>query len=310
MTKTANLEIPVFKLYGESQQWPTPDLLHCETISRRSREYQWEIQPHRHADLCQLLYVHKGQAQLEIEGQRSVLSESTLQVLPPLCVHGFHFSENIEGYIVTLAAPLVAHLQQQPGSAIDGLSTLGSYPAGTDNDYLNRLFARLQDEYANALPARDMMMQALISVLLVWVSRQAIERRHARPARTREYFQGFTQMVEQQYRQHPKIEHLAHTLGISVSHLNGICRELGGQPALQIMHDRQLLEAKRLLTYTSMSINEMSEMLGFSDPTNFSRLFRRRVGFSPKAFREQLKMTQERSTLGEAADKHLWDPAQ
>jgi AraC family transcriptional activator of pobA len=33
----------------------------------------------------------------------------------------------------------------------------------------------------------------------------------------------------------------------------------------------------------------MSEVLGFSDPTNFSRLFRRRVGFSPKAFREQLK---------------------
>ena len=38
MTKTA---IPVFKLYGENQQWPTPDLLHCETISRRSLEYQW-----------------------------------------------------------------------------------------------------------------------------------------------------------------------------------------------------------------------------------------------------------------------------
>lgn len=122
MTKNASPAVPVFKLYGESQQWPTPDLLHCETISRRSREYQWEIQPHRHADLCQLLYVYKGQAQLEIEGQRTTLTESTLQVLPPLCVHGFRFAEDVQGFVVTLAAPLVAHLQGQLGSAVDGLS--------------------------------------------------------------------------------------------------------------------------------------------------------------------------------------------
>lgn len=267
--------------------------MHCETISRRSREYQWEIQPHRHADLCQLLYVHKGQAQLEIEGQRSTLSESTLQVLPPLCVHGFRFSEDVEGFVVTLAAPLMAHLQEQLGAALDGLNALGSYPAGKDSDYLNSLFARLQEEYASDQPARDMMMHALVSVLLVWISRQATQRRHPRAPRGREYFRRFTQLVEQHYREHPKIEDLAHKLGISVSHLNGTCRELGGQPALQIMHDRQLLEAKRLLTYTSMTINEMSEVLGFSDPTNFSRLFRRRVGFSPKAFREQLKADQD-----------------
>lgn len=133
-----------------------------------------------------------------------------------------------------------------------------------------------------------MMMHALVSVLLVWISRQAIQRCHTRVPRSLEYFRRFTQLVEQHYREHPKIEDLAHKLGISVSHLNGTCRELGGQPALQIMHDRQLLEAKRLLTYTSMTINEMSDVLGFSDPTNFSRLFRRRVGFSPKVFREQL----------------------
>ena len=183
---------------------------------------------------------------------------------------------------------LSTHLQGQLGSAVDGLSALGSYPAGQDSDYLNSLFARLQDEYNDNFPARDMMMHALVSVLLVWISRQAIQRCHTRVPRSLEYFRRFTQLVEQHYREHPKIEDLAHKLGISVSHLNGTCRELGGQPALQIMHDRQLLEAKRLLTYTSMTINEMSDVLGFSDPTNFSRLFRRRVGFSPKVFREQL----------------------
>jgi AraC family transcriptional activator of pobA len=293
-TKPDLPSIPVFKLYGESLDWPTPDLLHCETISSRSREHQWEIKPHRHADLCQLLFVFKGQAELEIEGQRTQLKTPAIQVLPPLSVHGFRFSEDVEGFIVTLATPLINHLQAQLGDAVHALAETESYPAGADGEYLNSLFCALQAEYNGHQPAREMLMHALVSVIMVWVSRQAIVRHNAsqRPQRQREYLNGFIQLVEETYRQHVKVEDLAHRLGISVSHLNGTCRELAGQPALQIMHERQLLEAKRLLTYTSMTIYEMSELLGFSDPTNFTRLFRRRVGISPKAFRDRLKAEQ------------------
>ncbi|HWH86990.1 MAG TPA: helix-turn-helix domain-containing protein [Pseudomonas sp.] len=295
MNKPALPSIPVFKLYGESLDWPTPDLLHCETISSRSREHQWEIKPHRHADLCQLLFVFKGQAELEIEGQRTQLETPAIQVLPPLSVHGFRFSEDVEGFIVTLATPLINHLQAQLGDSVHALARAENYPAGKDGDYLNSLFSALQGEYNGHQPAREMLMHSLVSVIMVWVSRQAIVRHKAsqRPQRQREYLNGFIQLVEETYRQHVKVEDLAHRLGISVSHLNGTCRELAGQPALQIMHERQLLEAKRLLTYTSMTIYEMSELLGFSDPTNFTRLFRRRVGISPKAFRDRLKAEQQ-----------------
>ncbi|WP_336353781.1 helix-turn-helix domain-containing protein [Pseudomonas atacamensis] len=295
MNKPALPSIPVFKLYGESLDWPTPDLLHCETISSRSREHQWEIKPHRHADLCQLLFVFKGQAELEIEGQRTQLETPAIQVLPPLSVHGFRFSEDVEGFIVTLATPLINHLQAQLGDSVHALARAENYSAGKDGDYLNSLFSALQAEYNGHQPAREMLMHSLVSVIMVWVSRQAIVRHKAsqRPQRQREYLNGFIQLVEETYRQHVKVEDLAHRLGISVSHLNGTCRELAGQPALQIMHERQLLEAKRLLTYTSMTIYEMSELLGFSDPTNFTRLFRRRVGISPKAFRDRLKAEQQ-----------------
>ena len=63
--------VPLFKLYGENTAWPGTDLLHCESIPARSRLHHWEIKPHRHADLCQLLFVYRGQAELEIEGQRT-----------------------------------------------------------------------------------------------------------------------------------------------------------------------------------------------------------------------------------------------
>lgn len=295
MNKPVCASNPAANPFGESQQWPTPDLLHCQLIATSSGEPQWQTKPQRYADLCQLLFLSKGQAQLEIDGQRTQLNDATLQILPALSVHSVRFGEDAQGFIVTLAAPLLAHLQARLGSALNAQALAESYAAGDDADYLDSLFCALQREYVGHQPAREMLMDSLISVIMVWVSRQALQRLSAsqRPQRAREYFNGFIQLVEETYRQHVKVEDLAHRLGISVSHLNGTCRELAGRPALQIMHERQLLEAKRLLTYTGMTIYEMSELLGFSDPTNFTRLFRRRVGISPKAFRDRLKAEQD-----------------
>ena len=59
--------VPLFKLYGENQAWPGTDLLHCESIPARSRLHHWEIKPHQHAELFQLLYVQRGRAEVEIE---------------------------------------------------------------------------------------------------------------------------------------------------------------------------------------------------------------------------------------------------
>ncbi len=279
--------IPVFKLYGEGQAWSTPDLLHCETIPKRSRLHHWEIQPHRHADLCQLLYLHKGVAHIQIEGQSLTLNTPGLQVVPALCVHGFRFSENVDGFVLTLAAPLVAQLQAQPGMSADVLACVATYPAGRDRAYLSRLFSTLQHEYQGDQPGRDLLMLSLVNVLGVWVGRQFIRRRAAAqaPERGREYFARFSALVERDYRLHRSIEQLAHEVGISVAHLNVICRELAEQSALQVVHQRLLLEAKRNLIYTAMTVNQLADRLGFSDPAYFSRFFRRLVGMTPKEFR-------------------------
>ena len=74
----SKVSIPVFKLYGEPLGWPTPDLLHSESIAARSRLHHWEIKPHQHAELFQLLYVQRGQAQVEIEGVRSAIGEAAM----------------------------------------------------------------------------------------------------------------------------------------------------------------------------------------------------------------------------------------
>lgn len=286
MLKAAGATVPVFKLYGETAAWPTPDLLHCESIAERSRLHDWEIKPHRHGDLVQLLYVQGGQAELQVEGQVSRVDQPALQVVPALSVHGFRFSRDIQGQVLTLALPLA----EQLGNAFDArlLQRAACYPVGEAKAGLDRLFEAIDKEYYRQAPGRELMLQSLLSQLLVWIGRRALQQAQAdasQPDRGREHLQGFTQLLETHYRQHLPIEHYAGALGISAAHLNALCRRLAGQSALQMINQRLLLEAKRCLVYTAMTINQVSDSLGFSEPAYFSRFFKRGTGQSPKAFR-------------------------
>jgi AraC family transcriptional activator of pobA len=279
--------VPVFQLYGESQAWPTPDLLHCETIPKRSRLHQWQIQPHQHADLCQLVYLHRGQAWVEIEGHTRSISGPMVQVIPPLCVHGFAFSPDVDGYVLTLAAPLVSQLQAQMGPAMAVFTQPQTYSMGQERRALNRLFSTLHQEYQGSQPAREVMLRSLVSTLWVWIGRQCLQRRVASqaPSRGQAVFSRFMAQVERDFRSQPSTEQLAHALGVSVAYLNTLCRQLAGQTALQILHQRLLLEARRQLIYTRLSIQELALGLGFVDPAYFARFFRRLAGVSPSTFR-------------------------
>jgi AraC family transcriptional activator of pobA len=181
----SNRTVPVFKLYGENPTWPTPDLLHCESISARSRLHDWEIREHRHADLGQLLYVQSGQATLNVEGRVTQVRKPSIQVVPPLSVHGFRFSTNIRGYVITVALPLIEWLQQNLADAHPVLEEEGCYEVGPDRSYIDLLCRRIDHEYATPGPGRDFLLHSLVGALATWVSRQQLVQHEAtwRPER-------------------------------------------------------------------------------------------------------------------------------
>ncbi len=91
MKTASTTHVPVFKLYGETQHWPTPDLLHCESIPERSRLHDWRIRPHRHVDLVHILFISHGSLEVELEGAKQRLEGAVTIIVPAMAIHGFHF---------------------------------------------------------------------------------------------------------------------------------------------------------------------------------------------------------------------------
>lgn len=285
--------VPVFHLYGEKQFWPTPDLLHCESIAARSRLHDWYIKPHRHKDLLHILEVRSGEVVLELDGEEFSFDQPILFVIPSMAIHGFRFSRDVEGTVITLAKPMIDAYSERFGfnsSLWSEVSMIPTHSVGIETSMVRMV----EREYATPAPERDACLQGLVQALAVFILRKKLRLRGANrgiQGRTTDQaevlFQQYQDAVNTQFTTQPTVNELASQLGTTSARLNTVCRKLVNKSALQVLHERIVLQAKRELTYTSMTISQVSDSLGFSEAPYFTRFFKRETGMTPKKFRSR-----------------------
>jgi AraC family transcriptional activator of pobA len=99
----------------------------------------------------------------------------------------------------------------------------------------------------------------------------------------------FRQAVERSFRVTTSVPDYARALGVTTSHLNESLRLETGLTAGDLIRERLLLEAKRLLLHSELTIAEIAYELGFEDPSYFSRFVRRELKASPAEFRSRVR---------------------
>ena len=170
-TRPVAAPLPAYALYGEPQQAGLPELLHLETIERRSRVHDWEIRPHRHASLCQFLVIASGQVQARLDTRQVQLHGPCALTVPAMAVHGFSFSPAIDGMVVTVAERQVqALLAGDAGwrQALEGLRALAPVPAA-----VLQAAQALRDEYLQPGPWRAPALDTGLRRLLLELARAA-----------------------------------------------------------------------------------------------------------------------------------------
>lgn len=286
-----SINVPTYQLYGEQQVWPTPDMVHCESIADRSRLHDWHIKPHKHNGLFQFLYLKRGTARVHLDGQETVMRAGQILIVPENYIHGFQFDFDAVGYVLTLAHPLIIRLTKAMEGGMAGLSHPCFHIVGNDeeSDYLGATFDAFVREYRGNVLHRNLLVETLLATIVALLSRHL---RHARILSQRRsqdnpHFTKFCSLMEEFYAKHYSLDHYANQIGITTAHLNLLCRRIAQKSALELLHERILLEAKRSMIYTSMTISEISYAIGFTDPAYFTRFFKRATGETPKNFRKK-----------------------
>ena len=285
---SVNSAVPTFFLYGEPRQSISPRFLHIETLEARSRPSDWMIRPHTHADLNHLFLIAAGAGDMQADGRVLPFVAPCILTMPLGVVHGFSWQPETLGHVLTLSEGYLKDLRARAPS----LGTIFASPLvlpDPDAVGLGACLAALGRELAWSAPAHEAAVEAHLLMLLVSVLRhhdQAIRVTHQPARRAAELVARFRAMVEAQYRTDMGVDDYARSLGATPRTLRRACVLAAGISPAEIVQDRVFLEAQRILLYSSMTVSETANHLGFEDFAYFSRFFARRAGESPTSFRK------------------------
>jgi len=270
-------------LFGESTQ--LPDVVHCETIAARSSLHDWELAPHQHAHLHQLLLVQKGSGVAHLEGRPVALTDRSLVNTPAGAVHAFRFAPGTQGFVVTLADEILDLIL----AAADDVRLVLRRPAlCTATVDMVRIVQRIWTEFTRMDAARALVLRSLCGTLLGLSARQLAQRSPAPESTHSALLQRFDALIEAHALAHWRVADYARVLSISTTHLSRVIRTATGAPASQRIDAYLMREARQRLAYTPLRVATIADDLGFADAAHFSHAFKRAVGLSPRAFRQRL----------------------
>jgi len=286
--KPTETSIPSYALYGTQGLADDPGFLHIETLAISSRPFAGRIRAHRHRDLFQILMLQQGEARIEVDQSQFNLSQPTVITLPPGYVHGFEFFDGTDGYILTLALPLLSLADDGSGFSFMALDPLVIPLSGQNRAaaQIQNLIQMLALELTEPDNWRTEICGHLVRALLIWLQRatQDLDKSKADQSLSTQ-LRDFRHLVELHYLEHLDLTDYAERLQCSVATLNRHCRKHLGVTAQELIHQRLNQEARRRLSFTQRTLEQLAGELGFDDPAYFSRFFKRLNGQTPSQYR-------------------------
>jgi AraC-like DNA-binding protein len=251
--------------------------------------------PHRH-EYHEIILCEQGRGMHTIDGQARDLLPGTAALIGRGRVHLMLYLDAFTGWIVRFTEEFLPPADQDVlVETLNGLfNPLGSGLTLSlpdhEADDLGKLLAMMHAEQTRpGGQRRDLVLRHLLATLLLRLDRYRTDQpgddRRALP----EYrvYQDFLIQLENGFRTYHGVGAYATALNLSPGALSRALNRAVGKTAKQLIAERIVLEAKRQLTYTTLSIKEIAELLGFRDQFRFSKVFKSQTGLPPQAFREE-----------------------
>lgn len=286
-----------------SEQIPVYSLHNFSSKERVSQQFQVEVfdanrhfsvkYPHRH-DFFEVLYLSKGSGFHVIDGNKYEIKPPCVFFMSPGQAHKIEFSSDIEGFIFIFTPEfyLINHTNQNRLIEFPFFFTIRqdnpplNLVVQSDVLFLESLFKKGISEVSKGELFSVELLRSVLDLVLTSCSvLYKTDESLLTKGKGHIVVKRFFQLVEENYGQNLSVAEYADIMAITPNHLTQTVNQLTGKTSSQIIRSKQILEIKRLLVHTNLSVTEIATRLNFPDQSYFTKFFKRETGVSPLQYR-------------------------
>jgi AraC family transcriptional regulator, transcriptional activator of pobA len=289
----AKAVIPVYDICTIDEH-AQKDLLIARFGTYLQKHYNSLHHPHRHSFYHLVLFT-KGKGSHSIDFETFPVRAFQMYFMIPGQVHSWHFNGEVDGYIIHFNDSLFSSFLQNShylerfhffnGNTRDCVCQLPVDVQQSIVQLFEGMLTELEGKNAEYLEVIRLKLLELFLLAERNCNATAIK---TKPVQKLTTLRSFQQLIEKHYRSIRLPKQYADLLYITPNHLNALCNDMLGKSAGDVIRDRVLLEAKRLLTNADMSITQIGDELNFADNSYFNRFFKKNAGITPDEFRKKM----------------------
>ena len=252
-----------------------------------------------------ILLVTRGRGEILLDAERYTVEPGVVVLCMPGQVREWRLRGKLDGACVFFTDTFITETFADPRFLEQFLFFRESRPsgallldAGKRRLFLSR-FATMRREVAGLRSDAADRLRAAVYELLVLLNRWYIAS-HGDEAQVLAdgYVARFRALVERNFRHRHRVSEYARDLGVTPGYLNVLCRSQLHLNAGALIRARIALEARRMLLYGTDSAAQVGHLLGFEDPSYFTRFFQREVGHVPTQFTSKTRSSRSSATKG------------
>jgi len=286
-----------------AEQLPVYSLDSFSSPERKSQQFQVEVfdanrhfsvkYPHRH-DFFEVLYLLKGSGYHVIDGNKYEIKPPCVFFMSPGQAHKLELSNDIEGYIFIFTADFYLLNRSNQNSLIEFPFFYTIHQDNpplllekeSDTRFLETLFRQSIAEIKQVGDYTPEMLRSILDLILTTcAARYQVYENVLNKGKGQILVKRFFHLVEENHQKNLSLSDYSGMIGVTPNHLTQTVKLLTGKTSSQIIKSKQLMEIKRLLVHTNLSVSEIANQLNFDDQSYFTKFFKRETGITPIQYR-------------------------
>ena len=287
-----NKHIPIYSL-GEFSSKKQDGKMYQVEVFDANRHFQVSY-PHKH-DFYEVLFITEGSGYHIIDSNRYNIAPPCVFFLSPGQAHKLELSNDIDGYIFLFTAEFYLLSEVNKNRLLElpfFFSVEQNNPPlllkhQIDTDFIRGLFIRGCDEELDSNSVSYEIIKSILDLILQTcnklypddISRMQNTKGHL-------MVKNLLQLIEENYHKNLTINEYASMLSITPNHLTQMVKQVTGNTSAKLLQKKVIIETKRLLIHSEMTVTEISDFMNFSDQSYFTKFFKKACGITPLQYRK------------------------